>query len=87
MSEKSKKADQSRSLMGDAGEAEVQARYDQAQEQGYEGVVADPTPNSAYTLGGVVSGEPTPETDAAAARDAEQHLADISAPKFPEGGE
>jgi hypothetical protein len=33
------------------------------QEQGYRGVTVDPTPNENYTVAGVTSGKPTPETD------------------------
>jgi carbamate kinase len=71
--ENQKKSDQSASQTGDAGEKELQAIIDKESEQGYRGVVADPTPNSAYSLGGVAAGEPTPEThegqaDKAAAR-------------------
>lgn len=65
-----KKRDQAASSTADAGEAEVQAQTDQDVDQGYRGTVADPTPNHAYTVGGVVSGEPTPETDAELAKQA-----------------
>lgn len=34
----------------DAGQAEVQARVDEAEEKGYEGWVPDETPNEAYSL-------------------------------------
>lgn len=74
MSEKQTKNDQPKSSTSkDAGEAEMQAIHDKETDQGYRGVVADPTPNSAYTIAGVTSGEPTPETheemaDKAAAR-------------------
>lgn len=80
--EKPKNSDQSKSSTGDAGEAELQERFDQEAEQGYRGIVADPTPNSAYTVGGVTSGEPTPETDGEAARKADQHrVENVDAPK------
>lgn len=36
---------------------------ERANEKGYLGIKVDPTPNSAYTVAGVTSGEPTPETD------------------------
>lgn len=49
---------------GDGGQAEVQARFDAEQEQGFRGVRADPTPLENYTLQGVTSGAPTPETAA-----------------------
>ena len=52
---------------GDAGEAEVQAKVDEANEKGYFGETVDPTPNENYTVAGVTSGKPTPETDKAAA--------------------
>ena len=38
-----------------------------AQEQGYVGDEVDPTPNEHYTVEGVTSGKPTPETDEKAA--------------------
>ena len=50
-------------LQGDAGEAEVQAISDEASEKGYLGDVVDETPNENYTLQGVTSGKPTPETE------------------------
>lgn len=43
------------------------------QEQGFIGVTADPTPNENYTVAGVTSGKPTPETDQAAADAAVVH--------------
>lgn len=49
----------------------MQEKFDKETAQGYRGAVADPTPNSAYTVGGVTSGEPTPETDADAHAKAE----------------
>lgn len=45
----------------DAGQAEVQAKFDEAEKQGFFGTVPDETPNEAYTLQGVVKGAPTPE--------------------------
>lgn len=47
----------------DKAAAEVQKRADQETEQGFRGVEADPTPNEHYTVAGVTSGKPTPETD------------------------
>jgi hypothetical protein len=38
---------------GDQGQAEVQARMDEAHAQGYEGFAPDKTPNAAYTVAGV----------------------------------
>jgi len=45
----------------DSGEAEVQAKVDAAEEQGFLGVAVDETPRENYTLDGVTSGKPTPE--------------------------
>ena len=47
----------------DAGQAEVQAKFDEANEKGYFGTTPDETPNENYTLQGVTSGKPTPETE------------------------
>lgn len=47
---------------GDGGQAEIQARFDEEQEQGFRGTRGDPTPLDNYTLQGVTSGAPTPET-------------------------
>jgi hypothetical protein len=51
----------------DASVAEVQANVDEITEQGYQGTRTDPTPLENYTVEGVISGAPTPETDADAA--------------------
>jgi hypothetical protein len=55
------------------------------QQQGFRGVEVDPTPNENYTLAGVTSGQPTPETDGDAAlqaregqREAERKAAGVS---------
>lgn len=45
------------------GAAEVKEKVDAMNEKGYLGTEADPTPDSAYTVAGVIAGEPTPETD------------------------
>lgn len=47
----------------DAGQVEVQAKFDEAAEKGYFGETPDSTPNENYTLQGVTSGKPTPETE------------------------
>ncbi len=44
------------------GAAEVQSAMDKATEQGFIGDEVDQTPNEAYTIAGVTSGAPTPET-------------------------
>lgn len=51
----------------DGGAAEVQAKVDEENAQGYHGVRTDPTPLENYTVEGVLAGKPTPETDAKAA--------------------
>lgn len=56
----------------DAGQAQVQEKMDEDTDKGYHGEVPDKTPNSAYTVAGVTSGAPTPETDPQAAADAEK---------------
>ncbi len=58
----------------DVGQAEVQKQVDQEQDQGFVGVEADPTPNENYTLKGVTSGAPTPETDEETLRTAQRVL-------------
>jgi hypothetical protein len=52
-----------RAAAEDSGEAEVQAKVDEAEAQGYFGQAVDETPRENYTLEGVVAGAPTPETD------------------------
>lgn len=47
----------------ESGEQEVQAKMDEINAKGYDGTAVDPTPNEAYTVAGVTSGQPTPETD------------------------
>ncbi len=54
----------------DAANQRVQEIIDQETQQGFRGVEVDPTPNEAYTIRGVTSRQPTPETDAGAAREA-----------------
>lgn len=56
------------------GADEVQEKVDAEEEKGYRGVEVDNTPNSAYTVQGVTSGAPTPETDPDQARKATEHL-------------
>ena len=47
----------------DLGQAEVQAKFDEAEAKGYFGHTPDDTPNENYTLAGVIAGKPTPETE------------------------
>lgn len=45
------------------GPSDPQDVIDKETAQGFRGVEVDPTPNENYTLQGVTSGAPTPETD------------------------
>jgi|GEM_PF-2721763 len=47
----------------DAASKKVQELVNAETDQGFSGVEVDQTPNSAYTVGGVIAGEETPETD------------------------
>lgn len=47
----------------EVGADEVQAKFDEAEEKGFFGEAVDETPRENYTLEGVGSGKPTPETD------------------------
>lgn len=55
---------------------EIQKEFDKETEQGFRGVEVDQTPNAAYTVAGVTSGEPTPETDAELSRKTRADLDD-----------
>jgi hypothetical protein len=57
---------------------EMQQIVDEAEQQGFYGVEVDPTDNSAYTVAGVLAGEPTPETDPKYAREVRQKLDDAA---------
>jgi hypothetical protein len=60
----SRSADERRGAVAeDSGEAEVQAKVDEAEAKGYFGQEVDKTPRENYTLEGVIAGAPTPETD------------------------
>jgi hypothetical protein len=61
MSTAKKTTDAPVSPADEVGADEVQARFDEANEQGYFGHTPDETPNENYTLKGVTSGAPTPE--------------------------
>lgn len=61
-----KRKEQSKPEQQQPQQAEQQSpaeRAEQDAEQGYSGTVPDPTPNEHYTVQGVTSGKPTPETD------------------------
>jgi len=57
---------------GDLGASEVQDTIDAENEQGFRGTKVDPTPDENYTVAGVTSGKPTPETDDKAAAKARE---------------
>lgn len=71
--------------VSDGGQAEMQAKSDEAQRKGYFGETPDPTPNEAYTIQGVTGGAPTPETDPDAKAAAEKSAAELAAKQ--EGGQ
>lgn len=62
----------------DPSTAEAQAKANEENAQGFRGVEVDPTPNENYTVAGVTSGAPTPETDDGAADDARKAQADTA---------
>jgi hypothetical protein len=51
----------------DQSVSEVQKTVDAETEQGFVGTAVDPTDRANYTVEGVTSGAPTPETDEGAA--------------------
>lgn len=69
-SKSSSKSEKDPVAAAEAGNEQVQEAKDQEDEQGFRGTEVDPTPNEAYTLQGVTEGQPTPETDPEAAREA-----------------
>ncbi len=56
------------------GGEQVQAAMDETQARGYQGARTDPTPLENYTLAGVTSGKPTPETSTEAHAKAQEAL-------------
>ena len=61
-----------------AAQEQVQAVADKETEQGFRGIEVDPTPNENYTVAGVTSGKPTPETDDDAAEEARKARGDVA---------
>lgn len=57
-----------------SAEGSPQALMDEDVEQGFHGESPDPTPNENYTVAGVTSGAPTPETDADLAKEARESV-------------
>lgn len=62
-SEAGRQAKAAAELADAAASAGPQEVVDRQAGQGFRGVEVDSTPNEAYTLAGVTSGLPTPETD------------------------
>lgn len=65
-----KKDEPAKKDTNDFGAGQVQKQFDEAHAKGFFGETTDPTPNSHYTISGVLAGKPTPETDYAAAVEA-----------------
>jgi hypothetical protein len=57
-------------IAADTSAADVQKQVDEDEARGFRGIEVDPTPNENYTIAGVTSGAPTPETDDDAAETA-----------------
>jgi hypothetical protein len=60
--------------VADQAVEEVQKTVDAENEQGFIGQQVDPTDRANYTVGGVTSGAPTPETDEGAAEEARREV-------------
>lgn len=65
-------------VKADTSTAQVQAKADEDAARGFRGVEVDPTDNTAYTIAGVTSGMPTPETDDDAAEAARKAQSDVA---------
>lgn len=77
---KSKKS----STAGDGGQAEVEAKLDEAQEKGYIGTTPDPYPNEAYSLetdGAVSPGVPEARAAVAAASEGDESALNVPLPR------
>jgi hypothetical protein len=61
--------------VADQAAEEVQKTVDAENEQGFIGQQVDPTDRANYTVGGVTSEAPTPETDEGAAEEARKSVA------------
>jgi hypothetical protein len=61
--------------VADQAVEEVQKTVDAENEQGFIGQQVDPTDRANYTVGGVTSEAPTPETDEGAAEEARKSVA------------
>jgi hypothetical protein len=78
-------SDAGRSAKADAVKADAavasgpQEVVDKETEQGFRGTEVDSTPNENYTLAGVTSGAPTPETDEGQAEQVRKDQKDVEA--------
>lgn len=70
---------------GDLGRSEVDEKLDAINAQGFMGEKVDPTPNENYSVEGVTSGKPTPETDEKARAKAQANARAIGGPERGEG--
>ena len=62
-----------------AGADQVQDKMNAITDKGYQGHTPDPTPDSHYTVAGVLAGLPTPENDAGQAAKADAAARDLAA--------
>ena len=52
---------------------EIEEKVQKESAQGFRGIEVDPTPNENYTVAGVTSGAPTPETDVESAKEVREN--------------
>lgn len=72
MSSKAKSDTTSASSQSAKATSEIDAKINAENAQGFRGVEVDSTPNENYTVAGVTSGAPTPETDVDSAKKVRQ---------------
>lgn len=65
-------------IAADTSTAEAQQKADEDTARGFRGIEVDSTPNENYTIAGVTSGAPTPETDEAQAEQVRKDQADVA---------
>lgn len=70
--------DKAEAVKADTSTKQAQTQADEDQARGFRGVEVDPIDNEAYTVAGVTSGMPTPETDDDAHEKARKAQADTS---------
>lgn len=64
-------------IAADTSTDPVQTQVDTDHARGFRGIEVDTTPNENYSVAGVTSGAPTPETDPAQAEQVRRDRADI----------